>query len=140
MEWYRVLPKLQRHLGERGRLAIVDTRRLVGLPWSADLERLIARFSTNRDYRAYDLIDELTQRGLFAEQGRQLVTAPAFRQSLSAYVDSFHSRNGFARARMGAAAEEFDQAVRDLVLAHRSDGFVEGTIAVTVVWGEIVAH
>jgi SAM-dependent methyltransferase len=140
MEWGRVLPKLRDRLAQGGLLAIVDARRFVDLPWSADLELLIANFSTNRDYQRYDLVDELTRRALFAEQGRQLVSAPAFRQSLDAYVESFHSRNGFARARMGAAAESFDQALRELISRHRSDGFVEGAIEVTVVWGFIEAR
>jgi ubiquinone/menaquinone biosynthesis C-methylase UbiE len=138
MDWDRVLPRLKRHLSPGALLAIIDARHYTDVPWSRDLQPLLAAFSTNREYQPYDLIALLTERGLFSERGRLLASEAGFRQELAAYVESFHSRNGFSRARMGDSAARFDQAVRELVLQHRPDGFVEGTIAATVVWGELL--
>ena len=51
-------------------------------------------------------------------------------------MESFHSRNGFSRERMPTQeAAAFDDAVKALVLAHRSDGIVSGEVEATVVWG-----
>ncbi|MDH5672051.1 MAG: hypothetical protein OEZ06_07865 [Myxococcales bacterium] len=52
------------------------------------------------------------------------------------YVESFHSRNGFSRERMGAeVAARFDAELRDLVSPHVPDGIVRGKLTATVVWG-----
>jgi SAM-dependent methyltransferase len=136
MDWAKLLPKIARWLKHNGWLALVTPRRLVALPWEAPLRELIARYSTNQDYQPYDLVDELAQRGLFVEHGRAHAVEPLFTQSLDAYVESFHSRNGFSRERMTAeAAGAFDQALRALVLAHDPSGQVGGEVAATVVWG-----
>jgi SAM-dependent methyltransferase len=136
MEWPAVLGMIHRALDERGVLAIVTERRLSELPWMAPARVLIARHSTNREYRAYDLIAELHRRGLFREIDRRDCTQLSFAQHVDDYVESFHSRNGFSRERMSAeSARAFDAALRDLVLAHVPDGVVTSTITATVVWG-----
>ena len=138
MEWSSVLPKVARCLSHDGRLAIVLPRGWVGLPWEAELRALLARHSTNQDYRPYDLVEELAQRGLFEEQGRTRAVQPYFEQDLATYIEAFHARNGFSRQRMGeAAAQAFDGAVRELVLRHRPDGKVSGELAASVVWGSV---
>jgi len=136
MEWSIVLGMIDRALDERGVLAIVTERRRSELPWMARARELIARHSTNREYRTYDLIAELHRRGLFRESGRRECTQPVFAQHVDDYVESFHSRNGFSRERMSAeSARAFDAALRDLVLAHARDGVVTSAITATVVWG-----
>jgi SAM-dependent methyltransferase len=136
MDWTKLLPRIARWLKHDGWLALVTPRSLVALPWEAPLRELVARFSTNQDYQPYDLVDELTERGLFVEHGRALAVEPMFTQSLDAYVESFHSRNGFSRERMSPEnAASFDQALRALVLAHDPSGQVGGEVAATVVWG-----
>jgi trans-aconitate methyltransferase len=136
MEWSVVMPKLKRCLRPQAVLAIVTPRVLRGLPWLAQLELLITRYSTNRAYRRYDLVEELRGRGMFQELGRATFRAP-FRQGVDAYVESFHSRNGFSRDRMQAEdAQSFDRGVRALVLEHRPDGEVEAEVEATIVWGQ----
>jgi ubiquinone/menaquinone biosynthesis C-methylase UbiE len=139
MEWSPVLAMIARALDERGVLAIVTERRLSELPWTERARELIARHSTNREYRAYDLTAELRRRGLFRESGRRECTQPSFTQSVDDYVESFHSRNGFSRERMSVeSARAFDAALRDLVLAHAPDGVVSSAITAPVVWGRPV--
>jgi len=136
MDWAKLLPNIARWLKHDGWLALVSPRRLVALPWEAQLRELIPRFSTNQDYQPYDLVEQLTQRGLFVEHGRALASEPSFTQSVDAYVESFHSRNGFSRERMSAeAAAAFDGALRTLVLAHSPSGEVSASVEATVVWG-----
>jgi hypothetical protein len=59
-----------------------------------------------------------------------------FEQSVDAYVESFHSRNGFSRQRQSAAAAAaFDEAVRRIVAPHVRDGRIEFQLCSTVYWG-----
>jgi predicted TPR repeat methyltransferase len=136
MDWAELFPKLRTALAPRGLLALVAGRTLDHPAWDSELRELIRRYSTNRDYVAYDLIDELCARALFQVVGRRFTEATRFVQTLDDYVESFHTRNGFLRARMTErAALEFDAAVRRLVLEHQPSGTVEGTTTASVVWG-----
>jgi trans-aconitate methyltransferase len=135
MEWRVVLPKLARLLLPGAQLAIV-VRALEPLPWDDELGQLIATHSNNREFRSYDFVAELTQRGLFRVVGRHRTPSVSFAQSLDDYVESFHSRNGFSRERMteGAAAS-FDEALRAAVLRHAPDGVVSLRSSATLTWG-----
>lgn len=139
MEWSVVLPRIARWLDPGGSLAIVE-RRFTGLPWERELGALIARLSTNRLFQRSDLCDELDSRGLFRERGRCLTRPVEFAQALDDYVESFHSRNGFSRERMAAAAaDEFDRGVRAAVRAHAPDEVVRGQLSARIVWGEALS-
>lgn len=136
MDWPRVLPRIAGALAPGAVLAIVEGRVVMGVPWAAALEGLFPRFSTNRDYRPYDLVVELAARDLFREAGRRTTAPVAFAQAIDDYVESFHTRNGLSRERMGpAAAAEFDAALRGLAAPHCPDGVVRGRVATRVVWG-----
>lgn len=135
MDWATVLPRVRDALVPGGVLAIVDEREQPQ-PWDAALKGIIGRFSTNRAYRPYDLIEELERRGLFRRQGR-LRTAPvAFRRTVAEYVESLHARNGLSRDRTTAeAASAFDREVTALVTPHAVDGRLSLRVAAEVAWG-----
>jgi SAM-dependent methyltransferase len=136
MDWAELFPKLRAALAPHGVLAIVAGRELDRPAWHSELRELVGRHSTNRDYVAHDLIHELSARGLFHGVGRRSTEPVRFAQTLDDYVESFHTRNGFLRARMTErSALEFDAAVRRLVLEHQPSGTVEGTTTARVVWG-----
>jgi len=135
MEWSVVLPRVASWLRPGAVLAIV-TRELAPLPWDAELGKLIATHSTNRGFRAYDLVAELERRGLFREKGRRRTEPEPFAQPVADYVESFHSRNGFSRERMSArAAAEFDAALSAAVARHAPDAVVRAAGRALVVWG-----
>jgi SAM-dependent methyltransferase len=135
MEWSVVLPRIGRWLRPGAVLAIV-ARELAPLPWEGELRRLIATHSTNRGFRPYDLVEELARRSLFCEAGRRRSPPEPVAQTVSDYVESFHSRNGFSRERMAASsAADFDESLRAAVLRHAPDGVVRGTGSALVVWG-----
>jgi SAM-dependent methyltransferase len=136
MDWEVVLPRLVDALLPRAFLAIVTDRWLVDVPWENELSGLIREYSTNRSYQHYDLVAELTRRGLFTEVGRHTTDPVAFQQPVGPYVESFHSRNGFSRDRMQPeASRAFDEALRSLVLSHSPEGSVRLDELATVVWG-----
>jgi ubiquinone/menaquinone biosynthesis C-methylase UbiE len=137
MAWTQVLQMISRSLRDGGSLAIVTERKIASLPWMVEARSIVAQHSTNKDYRPYDVIEELSRRSLFREIGRRQCTHALFSQSVDAYVEAFHSRNGFSRDRMSRdSATDFDAAMRDLVLAYVPTGIVTGTIETTVVWGQ----
>jgi len=134
MEWEAVLPRFLEMLTSNGCLAIVVEGALP-TPWQAELHPLCGRFSTNQDYQAYDLIEELEQRGLFGRHGDRRTEPVPFVQPLEEYIESFHSRNGFSRQRMRPeVAAEFDARMRELVLAHCGET-VELQLVSRVAWG-----
>jgi ubiquinone/menaquinone biosynthesis C-methylase UbiE len=115
MEWYFVLPKIGRTLSEHGRLAVVGGRSFTTMPWRDGLEELIARYSTNREYQPYNVIEELEHRKLFNIE-RKIRTEPVpFTQSVQDYIESFHSRNGLSRQRLSDGGRGFDEELRELI-------------------------
>ncbi|HTO68926.1 MAG TPA: class I SAM-dependent methyltransferase [Myxococcota bacterium] len=136
MDWDLVLPCVASWLEPGGVLAIVDGRILEPPPWQAELARLVATHSTNRDFKPVDLVAELEQRGLFRELGRCRTQSIALEQNVDDYVESFHSRNGFSRERMSAAsAAAFDAGVRAAVAPHAVAGHIRARYSALVVWG-----
>ncbi len=82
------------------------------------------------------MIEELEQRGLFRPLGRSETAPVSCTQTVADYVESFHSRNGLSRDRMGpAVAEAFDRDLTALVEPHAPDGLVRLRITGSVVWG-----
>ncbi|MBT2188410.1 class I SAM-dependent methyltransferase [Sphingobium nicotianae] len=134
MDWATVLPKCRGLLIPGGKLAIVDNRALP-LPWQEDLVVLIARYSTSQHYRPYDTAREIAARGLFIEQGRISTDPDPMTQSIEAYIDSFHARASFSRARMGEAASEFDAALCAAVAAKGATEVIIQRVT-EIVWGE----
>lgn len=135
MDWEVVFPKISRALSPDGCLAIVFGRELGIMPWYDALGSLIARFSTNEDYQPYNLLDELRQRALFTLEGQVQAVPVSWAQSVTDYLESFHSRNGFSRERMGDRAAEFDVQLTALVSPHAQDGLLHFTLTAQVAWG-----
>ncbi len=135
MEWEIVLPRFRQLLTPNGYLAIVG-RAEQPIPWREELFKLIAEFTTNKDYQPYNVVDELEKRQLFRQLGRQQTSPTPFSQSIPAYIEAIHSRNGFSRERMTTiAASTFDAKYRTLLEQHCPDGFVHLEIIGTIDWG-----
>lgn len=135
MDWAIVLPRLRSVLIPTGLLAIVGDG-AAPVPWATDAQVVIDRYSTNRDYRPYNLITELTERGLFQIMDQWQTEPVPFRQPIHDYVNSFHARNGFSRDRMApAAADAFDRELTAIVARHATDGFVHLSITGQIITG-----
>lgn len=138
LDWEAVCPRIAGALRGDAALALVHGRTLASVAWSVELASLVTRYSTNQDYEPFDIVEELTRRNQFREAGRQTTAPVPFSQSVDEYVESFHTRNGFSRNRMtAAAADAFDAALRRLVERHAGDGVVRGQVRARVVWGRI---
>jgi len=77
----------------------------------------------------------LVSRDLFALEGRVRTTPIPFRQPLAAYIESFHSRNGFSRDRMGAQAAAFDAQLTALVQSYVPADKLSFHLVADIVWG-----
>jgi ubiquinone/menaquinone biosynthesis C-methylase UbiE len=136
MEWSLVLPKVAAALAPRGVLVLAERASIGRMPWDDELATLIAKYSTNQEYHPYDLVQELTTRGLFTAIGRRTTSPAEFCQSIDDHIESMHSRNGFSRQRMTRdSAKEFDDAFRRLLERACSDGIVRLQTIVNVIWG-----
>lgn len=137
MEWQEVLPWIREALFPGACLSLVAGREIAPVPWAPALGELLGQYSTNREYRPYDLVTELDERELFVEAGRVVTTPVPCAQTVESYVESFHTRNGFSRERMTpAAAEAFDAALKRLIAPWCPDGVVCGETIASVVWGK----
>lgn len=135
MQWEIVFPLFHRILTPHGSLAIVG-RGTEHNPWDDDLRAVIARFSTNREFRPYNLIEELEQRHLFQQEGSFRTPPVPFVQEGEEYVQSFHSMNGLSRERMGEeAANTFDDEVRKVIAPFLQNGLLTLFTFNTIVWG-----
>jgi len=115
MEWEIVLPRIRDVLLPGAKLALIS-KEFSAFPWDEALAPLLARYSTNRDYESFDLVTELTSRGLFRPETEWRSPPASLAQTVDDFVESIHSSNGFSRDRMEPRdAAEFDAAVRRLV-------------------------
>jgi hypothetical protein len=103
MDWYHVLSAIRAILMPSGRLAVLD-RRLGTVPWWRALQPLIPLYSTNRDFQAYDLLEERARRQLLHPAGPATTTPVLFNRSVDDYIASWHSHNGFSWDRMSASS------------------------------------
>jgi SAM-dependent methyltransferase len=139
MDWERVTPRLRAALAPGASLAIVE-RVEAPSPWTSAFYKLIHRYSTNREYQPYDLIELLERRGLFALAGTASIDPEPFSQSVGEYIESVHSRNGFSRDRMRPGdAAAFDAAVAALLAPYAPAGQVALRIGARVRWGSPLA-
>jgi SAM-dependent methyltransferase len=135
MDWDVVLPRIGRWLAPGGKLAIFNDG-WEELAWEREVNALIPKYSTNREFERYDLIAELVGRRLFVVEGRKTIRGSMFEQSVGEYVGAIHGRNGFSRDRMGEErAREFDERVREIVERNGAGGVVRMTLVTEVVWG-----
>jgi SAM-dependent methyltransferase len=138
MDWERTLPRFAAYLAPNSVLAIVEDRAQPN-PWDRAIGPILGRYSMNTDFAPYTMmtvVAELEQRQLF-QLHRSYETAPmTFQQSIDAWAESFHTRNGFSRDRMDAgAASACDAKLRATIRPYCPDGIVEQSLTAQILWG-----
>ena len=138
MDWSIVLPLFGRLLSAGCFLALIENV-FNPQPWWDELQPVLARYSMNKDFQGYDnrtLAAELQERELFTQVGSKETVASSIRQSIEAYIESFHARNGFSRDRMGIeTANECDRRIKEIVTPHCPDGLMVQGLYSRVIWG-----
>jgi hypothetical protein len=93
-------------------------------------------YSTNRDYRPYNLVEELVRRGLFHPLSTHRSEPEPFHQPVHDYVESYHARNGFSRDRMAPAdATAFGREMTAIVLPHATNSMIRLDVVGTITFG-----
>ena len=137
MTWRVALPRFHQLLTPNGVLAVVDDL-TEPPPWREHLD-FVSAYSLNADFQPYTMLSvtqELANRGLFQPMGLRTTAPVTFRQSIEAYVESFHARNGLSRDRMTRQqARAFDDDLRTLVMRYCPDGMVTLQVRSQVIWG-----
>jgi SAM-dependent methyltransferase len=134
MDWHIVLPRFHQMLIDGEYLAIVahDT---VPDPWSI-LGEIVSRYRTNGGYAPYNMIEQLERHDLFRKVGEKKSVPVPFEQSIDDFIESYHSRSGFSRERMGPVqATAFDEEARAMLLGTYGDGVIPFQVEGCVVWG-----
>lgn len=138
MDWTRIFATVRDALAPGAFLVLVG--RVEHAPWESGLRQIVPRFSTNRDFAPYDLLAEVVRAGLFEHEGTHRTATAPFRQTVDAYVESLHSRNGFSRARMGPdGAAAFDAELGTLLADSAVDGTVLFEVGAVAHWGRPLA-
>jgi len=136
MDWDTVLPSFAAALELDGFLALIS-RKEHEVPWGDSLKPVYSRYSTNQDYRPYDMIHHLESRGLFRTVGKWESELVPFVQPIEEYIEGLHSMSSFSRERMDPAAiGAFDDEVRAILLAHADENSIlHMEIVGSVEWG-----
>ena len=135
MDWYKVLPRMSRALSSHGYLAIVGGHE-IDAPWVDDLRRIMPRYSTNKDFGSFKVINEFERRSLFSVVDRRRTTPRQHQLSVDRYVELLHARNGYSRQRMDPKlADEFDVTVRELVCPFAQGQMLSLEMVPTITWG-----
>jgi ubiquinone/menaquinone biosynthesis C-methylase UbiE len=136
MDWSAILPRFAAALEPGGFLAIVN-RDEQSIPWREAFTPIIRQYSTNQDYRPYDMIQGLEARGLFRKTGTWRSEPFAFAQPVEEYIEALHAMSSFSRERMDPTAiSAFDDKARTILLAHAdTDGILHMRIMGSIEWG-----
>jgi trans-aconitate methyltransferase len=134
MDWNIVLPRFCEVLLPGSYLALVGHETTPD-PWSS-LHEIIPHYRTDAGYQPYNMLEMLERHGLFHKVGEQRTAPSHFVQTIDDYIESYHSRSGFSRERMGQEqAAAFDQAARRILLVAYPDGLITLEVMGSVVWG-----
>ena len=122
MEWRVVFPRFKEVLTADGYLVIIDGDRPIRAPWHDAELSLIHKYSTNRHHEQINLIQELVDRGHLSLIGDKRTTPVSFSQSLTDYIQSFHSRESLSKEHMGEEnVKAFDAELSDILSDYVND-------------------
>ena len=141
MEWRVVFPRFKEVLTTDGYIVIIDGDRPVEAPWDEAELSLIQKYSTNRHHEPIDLIQELVDRGHLRLVENKRTQPVNFSQSLTDYVQSFHSRESMSKEHMGEESVRAFDAELSRVLSDFVDdkGFLTFQLEARITWGKPLA-
>lgn len=144
-DWDVAMPRFREVLSPGGCLAIVvplEER----APWDGQMRAIRDAFTTRPELAAGGrnvfevgsgpLMADMERRGLFEQQGAHRTVPVSFVRPVEVYIESWHSRSGFSRERMGAErAAAFDAAIRDVVAQYADEGTIMTRVVGEIIWG-----
>ena len=137
MDWSIVFPRFNELLDPGGYVVIVEGDRPVNPPWAEAELALIRRYSTIRDYKKLNLVQELVNLNYFLPIGDRRTSPVSISQTIEDYVASFHSRASMSKEHMGVKnVRAFDDRLSGLLMDHSiEEGVVRYKLQTSVAWG-----
>ena len=141
MDWSIVFPRFKELLDPGGYVVIVEGGRPVNPPWAEAELALIRRFSTIRDYKKINLVQELVNLNYFLPIGDRRTSPVSIAQTIEDYVASFHSRASMSKEHMGVEnVRAFDDRLSGLLMDFADgEGTLHFQLQTRVVWGRPLA-
>jgi SAM-dependent methyltransferase len=131
MDWKIVMPRFAELLIDGAYLAVVGNATIPS-PWTL-LGEMLSRYRTDR-YISQP--QDVQEQHLFQVVGERTTEAIAFVQSVDDVVESYHSRVGFSRERMGSVqAAAFDREAKETLLKSYPSGMVPFQVRGHIIWG-----
>lgn len=137
VNWNWVFPRFREALAPGRYLAVVDLD-TEPTAWKRKEDELVKEFSTNPDYRPYDMVTDWEKAGVFKKVGERKTAGVPFVHSVEGYLEWLHSRSSLTRTSMGPVrAAEFDKRVAGALKGHIKGSAVQSLVFSTVVWGTL---
>jgi ubiquinone/menaquinone biosynthesis C-methylase UbiE len=140
LHWMRgdeTMARLAEVMTPNAQLAVI-THGPQDVPWREDLVTVIKRHSRSPGYDPnFRVVDSLRERGLLEVTGSATSTGVQFSQSVSDYIEQFHSTAALAREHMSPEeSAAFDAAIEEVVRPWAdADGTLTLTIVADLTWG-----
>lgn len=131
MDWKIVMPRFAEVLMDGAYLALVE-RQTIPDPWSL-LGEVLSHYRTDR---YVSQLHDMQEHHLFQFVAESTTAPLSFVQLVDDVVESYHSRAGFSRERMGSVqADAFDQEAKKALLKSYTDGMITFQVRAHIVWG-----
>lgn len=142
-DWTVSFPKLARVLADGAVLVLVGLleggvgeERPGSQPWLADVQAVVARFATSKEYVPYDLAALLRDQGHWTELGAAWTAWEPRTQTVDDVIRRYHSMNGLSPEAMGDTVAGFDAAMREALAPHAdAAGVLRCEVSGEVRWG-----
>jgi ubiquinone/menaquinone biosynthesis C-methylase UbiE len=136
VDWEVTFARFETLLTRSGYVAIVN-RESEDMPWQEAWRTLISRYSTFKNYVRLDMIEALTEQGLFTPIGEYRTQPMVFTQSIENYIAANHSYSSLTRRVLtNEVANQFDVELREIVTPYYVDGVLTINVIGYVVWGK----
>lgn len=134
LDWSVVMPLFNDLLVPGGYLAILAANSTPH-PWEM-LGDVVSKYRSDGGFEPRDIFAELEEQGYFEQIGEHRTEPLRFEQTIGDYVESYHSRPGFSRERMGEErAAAFGREARSALAAKFTDGVVNLEVIGHIIWG-----
>ena len=134
LDWSVVMPLFSRMMPSGGYLAVLSAN-ATPHTWEM-LGDTVSTYREDGGFQPFDLYGELEKQGYFKKVGEHRTEPMTFNQPIDEYVESYHSRPGFSRERMGTEkAAAFAQEAREVLSRKYPNGIVPLEVTGHVIWG-----
>ncbi len=146
MDQATVFPRLFEAVNTKHTFAVVDGDAAFQLSWKDEyndfagswLDRLIqmGRSEQRAQFGSYQEFKNRHRRFLDVSGETGIISQPVF-QTVEDFILCLHSRDAFAKFRLGSLSEEFDRELASILRPYVTDGLITFRVQTKLTWGSI---